>query len=144
MVDRVHILREYDISPQIMTVSLGKVTEDGSPSAPTSTRRTAMLGAGGLLLWLSLLLASPHFTTGITRDSPPPRKMGGIPRGGIHNKDEGAGIGGAPSDARLLDNVYPSPAMSGRCWKGYGCFSHRKVLQVQGRRVIGQAEQSWC
>lgn len=105
-----------------MKISLGKVTEDGSSSATTSMRRKAMLGAGGLLLRLSLLLtqrlASPPFTTGITRDPPhthTPRKMGGIPRGGIHNKDKGAGTGGAPSDARLLDHVYPSPAMSGRC-----------------------------
>lgn len=61
-----------------MKISLGKVTEDGFLSAPTSKRRKAMLGAGGLLLRLSLLLtqrlSSPHFTTGITRDSsPPPR-----------------------------------------------------------------------
>lgn len=90
-----------------MKVSLGKVTEDGFPSAPTSKRRKAMLGAGGLLLRLSLLLtqrlASPHFTTGTTRDSPlPPRKISGIPRDGVHNKDEGAGTGGAPSDAPTL------------------------------------------
>lgn len=60
-----------------MKISLGKVTEDGFLSAPTSKRRKAILGAGGLLLRLSLFLtqrlASPHFTTGITRDSPPPR-----------------------------------------------------------------------
>lgn len=60
-----------------MKISLGKVTEDDFPSAPTSTKRKAMLGAGGLLLRLSLFLtqrlASPPFTTGITRDSPPPR-----------------------------------------------------------------------
>lgn len=57
-----------------MKISLGKVTEDGSLSAPTSTRRKAILGAGGLLLRLSLFLtqrlASPPFTTGIL---PPPK-----------------------------------------------------------------------
>lgn len=93
-----------------MKISLGKVTEDGFLSAPTSKRRKAILGAGGLLLRLSLFLtqrlASPHFTTEITRDSPrpaaAPRKISGIPRDGVHNKDKGAGTGGAPSDAPTL------------------------------------------
>lgn len=63
-----------------MKISLGKVTEDGFLSAPTPKRRKAMLGAGGLLLRLSLFLTqrlvSPHFITGITRDSAPPPPQG--------------------------------------------------------------------
>lgn len=77
-----------------------------------------------LLFLLSLLLtqrlASPHSTTGITRDVFffPLRKMGGITNSVMHNEDEGARTVGAQSDAPLLDNVYPSPALSGRCGKG--------------------------
>lgn len=33
---------------------------------------------------------------------PAPRKISGIPRDGVHNKDKGAGTGGAPSDAPTL------------------------------------------
>lgn len=129
-----------------MKISIGKVNEDGFPSAPIPRRRKAVLGAGGLLFPLSLLLtqtlACPHSTTGITRNVvfSPLRKMSGIARGGMHKEDDGAGPGAALSDAPLLDSIYPSPVMSGRCRAENGCFSHGKVLPFQGRTVTGQAE----
>lgn len=55
-----------------MKISIGKVNEDGFPSAPIPRRRKAVLGAGRLLFPFSLLLtqtlACPHSTTGIIRN----------------------------------------------------------------------------